>query len=92
MVSAGRRVQQALAAVHPEANARLFSDKVASPALVQTAECEDLFVVCWAAAKHSATEAIASPRRSNLTTIYPRCRLQVGAARDRRPPLGTSVR
>ena len=72
MDSAGRRVQHALAVVHPEASVQLFTDHVASPRLVQAAEHADLFVVCWAAAKHSATEAIAAARPRRLPTVYPR--------------------
>jgi hypothetical protein len=72
MDSAGRRVQHALAVVHPEANVQLFTEHVASPRLVQAAEHADLFVVCWAAAKHSATEAIAAARPRRLPTVYPR--------------------
>lgn len=70
--SAGRRVQRALEALHPEAQVDLFTDHVASPRLLQAAARADLFVVCWAAAKHAATQAAANSRDARLPTIYPR--------------------
>ena len=71
MESAGRRIQGVLQKVHPEARVELATDHVANPRLVQLAERAQLFVVCWASAKHAATEAIGEARPSALPTLYP---------------------
>ena len=70
--SAGRRIRAALQAVHPKAQIDLFTDHVATPRLVEAASRADMFVICWAAAKHSATRAISDNRASRLPTVYPR--------------------
>jgi hypothetical protein len=69
---AGQRVQRALAATYPGVRVELSTDHVASPRLAELAARADLFVICWASAKHAATDAIRQRRSVERATLYPR--------------------
>jgi hypothetical protein len=72
MAAAGDRIRRALLAEYPELKVELSTDSVSTPQLEDLARSSDLFVVCWAAAKHAATEAIKRRRPQSRKTLYPR--------------------
>lgn len=72
MEGAGQRVQRALAAAYPGVRVELSTAHVANSKLDELAGRADLFVVCWASAKHAATIAIRQRRPADRATIFPR--------------------
>jgi hypothetical protein len=72
MEGAGLRVQRALERAYPGIRVELSSSHVADARLNDLAARADLFVVCWASAKHAATLAIKNRRGSDQATLYPR--------------------
>jgi hypothetical protein len=72
MEGAGLRVQRALERAYPGIRVELSGSHVADARLNDLAARADLFVVCWASAKHAATLAIKNRRGSDQATLYPR--------------------
>jgi hypothetical protein len=72
MEGAGLRVQRALERANPGIRVELSSSHVADAKLNEMAGRADLFVVCWASAKHAATIAIRNRRPKDRPTLFPR--------------------
>jgi hypothetical protein len=72
MEGAGLRVQRALERTYPGIRVELSTSHVADPRLNDLAARADLFVVCWASAKHAATLAIRNRRGPDQANLYPR--------------------
>jgi hypothetical protein len=72
MEGAGLRVKRALERAYPGLRVELSTAHVADPRLNDLATRADLFVVCWASAKHAATLAIRNRRGSYQATLFPR--------------------
>jgi hypothetical protein len=72
MEGAGLRVKRALERAYPGLRVELSSSHVADARLNDLAGRADLFVVCWASAKHAATLAIRNRRGPDQATLFPR--------------------
>jgi hypothetical protein len=72
MEGAGLRVKRALERAYPGLRVELSTAHVADARLNDLAVRADLFVVCWASAKHAATLAIRNRRSPDQATLFPR--------------------
>ena len=69
--SAAQRAGRLLGELYPGVRVRISHDRVGSARLADLARRADVFVVCWRAATHAATEAIERIRPINSVTLYP---------------------
>ena len=68
---AGRRASRLLNEMHPGVRVHIAHDLVASEQLAELARRADVFVVCWRAAAHAATQMIERLRPAEAVTLYP---------------------